>query len=481
MTVFDLYAILPVLVVVVWGVLLMAVDVFIPPQRKSLTALLAAVGLTAGLGASLAMAGRSEFSFGGMAVTDGFSIFLDVIFTIAGLAGIGLAYDYLKRMNAQRGEYYILMLFSISGMMLMAHANDLLLFFLALELLSIPLYILSGFLRPRLQSEEAAIKYFLLGAFSSGFLLYGIALIFGATATTSLAAVVEVMRSGAANMGLLLAGVALLMIGFGFKVAAVPFHMWTPDVYQGAPTPIVGFMSTATKAAGFAALLRLAMVIFPAIAQDIAPILWGMAAATMLIGNLIALAQTNIKRLLAYSSIAHAGYLLVGLTTAQVGQMAGQAVSAMLFYLAAYGITNLGAWAVVTAVEQAEERGLELADYAGLGRKYPWLGVSMLVFMLSFTGIPLTLGFWGKYYLFFTAVEGGFYALVIVALVASLISAYYYVRVVVYMFFQDGDGVIRRDSWLSLITLGSALAVIALALFPGQLLQTAAAAFLRLP
>lgn len=481
MTVSDLYAILPVLVVVVWGVLLMAADVFIPQERKGLTALLAAIGLTAGLGASLALAGRSVLSFGGMAVTDGFAVFLDVIFTAAGLVGVGLAYDYLKRMNAQRGEYYTLMLFSISGMMMMAHANDLILFFLALELLSIPLYILSGFLRPRLQSEEAALKYFLLGAFSSGFLLYGIALIFGSTASTSLPVVIEVVRGGAANMPLLLAGVALVTIGFGFKVAAVPFHMWTPDVYQGAPTPIVGFMSTATKAAGFAALLRLAMVIFPAVVEDITPILWGLAAATMIVGNLVALAQTHIKRLLAYSSIAHAGYLLLGLTAAQVGEVAGQAVAAMLYYLVAYAITNLGAWAVVIAAEQVEGRGLELADYAGLGRKYPWLGVSMLVFMLSFTGIPLTLGFWGKYYLFFAAVEGGLYALALVGLVASLISAYYYLRVVVYMFFHDGDGVIRRDSWLSLITLGSAVAVVALALVPGQLFETAAAAFLRLP
>ncbi|HZW03194.1 MAG TPA: NADH-quinone oxidoreductase subunit N [Anaerolineaceae bacterium] len=481
MTVSDLYAILPVLVVIGWGVLLMIADVFISPARKNWTALLAAVGLTVGLGVSLSMAGRSAVAFGGMAVTDGFSTFLDVLFTVVGLAGVGLAYDYLKRMNAQRGEYYTLLLFSIGGMMLMAHAHDLLLFFLALELLSIPLYILSGFLRPRLQSEEAALKYFLLGAFSSGFLLYGIALTFGATATTSLPGVVEVVRSGAGNMPLLLAGIALLVVGFGFKVAAVPFHMWTPDVYQGAPTPIVGFMSTATKAAGFAALLRLAMVLFPAVAADLTPVLWGLAAVTMLVGNLVALAQTNIKRMLAYSSIAHAGYLLLGLTAAQAADVAGQAVAAMLFYLAAYGITNIGAWAVVTAAEQAEGRGLELEDYAGLGRKYPWLGLSMLVFMLSFTGIPLTLGFWGKYYLFFVAVEGGFYALAIVALVASLISAYYYLRVVVYMFFREGDGTIRRDSWLSLITLGSAVAVIALALIPGQLLQTAVSAFLRLP
>jgi NADH-quinone oxidoreductase subunit N len=476
----DLLAILPVLVVVVWGVLLMAADVFIPEGRKGWTAALAAIGLTVGLGTSIALTGQSHVGFGGMAVTDGFSTFLDVLFAVSGLVGIGLAYDYLKRMNIQRGEYYTLLLFSIGGMMLMAHAYDLIVFFLALELLSIPLYILSGFLRQRLTSQEAALKYFLLGTFSSGFVLYGVALIFGATAQTSLPQLIQVVQDGQANTLFLLGGAALLTIGFGFKVGAVPFHTWMPDVYEGAPTSVSGFMSTATKAAGFAALVRLALVASPALAEDLMPIFWVLAAVTMIVGNVIAVAQNNIKRMLAYSAIAHAGYLLVGLTAAQVGQVAGEAVSAMLFYLLAYAVTNLGAWAVVVAAEQAEGKGLTLEEYSGLGRKYPWLGVAMLVFMLSFTGVPLTLGFWGKFYLFSTAVQAGLISLVLIGLLASLISAYYYLRVVVYMFFREGEGSMRRDAWLNLIALGAAIATVALALIPGRLLEAAAQAFLRL-
>lgn len=476
----DFLAILPVLVVLVTGVLVMVADVFLPEGRKGIAALLSGLGLAAGLGAALAAVPSTGTAFAGMVVADGFSLFLDALFAAVGLVGIGLAYDYFKRMRLQRGEYYTLLLFSIGGMMLMGHANDLVMFFLALELLSIPLYILSGFFRARLASQEAALKYFLLGAFSSGFVLYGIAMVFGGTASINLEGIVAAVRDGSANLTFLLVGAALLVVGFAFKVSAVPFHAWTPDVYEGAPSPLTGFMSSATKAAGFAALIRLLLVVFPALGENLAPVVSGLAALTMIAGNLIALVQTNIKRLLAYSSIAHAGYLLIGLVAVN-SSAAGDAVAAMLFYLVGYAIANLGAWSVVVAAEQAEGRGLELEDYSGLGRKYPWLGVAMLVFMLSFIGVPLTLGFWGKLYLFRVALESGLFGLAVIGIAASLVSAYYYLRVVVYMFFRDGEGVARRDVWLNLIAIGSAAAVVLMALVPGDLLQVAAQAVLRVP
>jgi len=480
MSINDFLAILPVLVVLVTGVLVMVADVFLPEGRKGIAALLSGLGLAAGLGAALAAVPSTGTAFAGMVVADGFSLFLDALFAAVGLVGIGLAYDYFKRMRLQRGEYYTLLLFSIGGMMLMGHANDLVMFFLALELLSIPLYILSGFFRARLASQEAALKYFLLGAFSSGFVLYGIAMVFGGTASINLEGIVAAVRDGSANLTFLLVGAALLVVGFAFKVSAVPFHAWTPDVYEGAPSPLTGFMSSATKAAGFAALIRLLLVVFPALGENLAPVVSGLAALTMIAGNLIALVQTNIKRLLAYSSIAHAGYLLIGLVAVN-SSAAGDAVAAMLFYLVGYAIANLGAWSVVVAAEQGRGRGLELEDYSGLGRKYPWLGVAMLVFMLSFIGVPLTLGFWGKLYLFRVALESGLFGLAVIGIAASLVSAYYYLRVVVYMFFRDGEGVARRDVWLNLIAIGSAAAVVLMALVPGDLLQVAAQAVLRVP
>ncbi|GAP15892.1 NADH dehydrogenase subunit N [Longilinea arvoryzae] len=478
----DLYTILPVLVTAGWAVALLLVDLFIPEKHKGWIALLAVLGLGADLGLTLAMRGRSQTAFNGMAVLDGFTVFLDVIILSAGMAGIALAYDYLKRMKIERGEYYVLLLFSISGMLLMAQAYDLIIVFLALELLSIPLYVLTGFARPRSESEESALKYFFLGALASAFLLYGVALIFAATAHTDLVGIQHafVDSSRPVNLALFAAGAAMALVGLGFKVAAVPFHMWTPDVYQGAPTPVTGFMAVAVKAAGFAALLRVFLTIFPGLSAQLTPILWTMAVLTMLVGNLLAIAQNNIKRLLAYSSIANAGYLLMAFVPYGNGEVAGNSLAAMLFYLVAYGLTSFGAWAVVTAMEGAEGRGLDLNDYAGLGRKYPWLAVCMLVFMLSFAGVPLTLGFWGKFYLFSAAVQAGFISLALIGLLTSVLSAYYYLRVVVIMFMRPGEPVVRRDAALSLVTLVSAVAVVGLAFVPNTLLELARQALMRL-
>jgi NADH-quinone oxidoreductase subunit N len=278
---------------------------------------------------------------------------------------------------------------------------------------------------------------------------------------------------------LFLAGGAFFLVGFGFKIAAVPFHMWAPDVYQGAPSPVAGFMSVGAKVAGFAALLRVFILVFPSLAVDLAPVLGGLAALTMIAGNILALAQKNIKRLLAYSSIANAGYLLMALVTYGNPQLAGQSVSAMLFFLAAYALTSLGAWAVVIALEQAEAQGLQVDEYAGLGRKSPWLALAMAVFMFSFTGVPPTLGFWGKFLLFKAVVDGGFTWLALIGLLTSLFSAYYYLRVVVVMYMLPGQPVVRRELWLGIVAGTTAVLVVALALYPAPLLALAASAGIR--
>ena len=484
MTLNDILAFLPMIVLLTWAILLLVADLWIPADRKGLTALLAAIGLAVSLGLALSQLGFTQgggslTAFHDMVVTDGFSIYLDIIFLGSGLAAVTLAYDYLKRLGIERGEYYSLLLFTLSGMLLMASAHDLIIVFLALELLSIPLYILAGFARPRVESEEASLKYFLLGAFATGFVLYGISLIFAATGHTDLAGVLAAVQTPALIRPLFLAGAALFLVGLGFKVAAVPFNMWVPDVYQGSPSPVSAFMSVGAKVAGFAALLRIFVMAFPSLSAEMTPVLWGIAALTMLVGNVLALAQNNIKRLLAYSSIANAGYLLMALVPYASGQASANSVAAMLFFFAAYALTSLGAWAVVVALEQAEGQGLSIDDYAGLGRKYPWLALAMTVFMLSFTGVPLTLGFWGKFFLFRAAVQGGFTGLALVGLLTSLLSAYYYLRVVVVMFMRAGEPQVRNEMWLGLTAGVLAVAVVVLSFVPNPLLLLAAGAGIK--
>jgi NADH-quinone oxidoreductase subunit N len=422
--------------------------------------------------------GREEIAFNRMVSLDGFSIFLQVLFLVSGLAGITLAYDYNKRMGLERGEYYILMLLSIGGMLMMSMANDLIIVFLALEWLSIPLYILSAFDRTNSKSEESGLKYFLLGAYSGGFVLYGTALIFGATGSTALPSIATALHNATTNMALLSLGGALVLVGIGFKVSAVPFHMWTPDVYHGAPSAVTGFMSVAAKAAGFAALLRIFVIAFPSVGADVAPLLWAMAALTMILGNLVAIAQSNIKRMLAYSSIAHAGYILMALVSYSQPKVTADAVASALVYLVAYAFTSFGAWAVVVALEKAAGQGLELKDYAGLGRKYPALAAAMAIFMLSFTGVPPTLGFIGKFYLFATAIQGGQVALAIIGVLTSLVSAYYYLRLIVIMYMQDGSPEVRSERWLNLTVYASAVMVVALSLFATPLFKWATEALL---
>jgi NADH-quinone oxidoreductase subunit N len=365
-------------------------------------------------------------------------------------------------------------MFSISGMMLMAQASDLIVIFLALELLSIPLYVLAGFARPQLESEESALKYFLLGSFAGSFFVFGVALVFGATGTTSLAEISSAVQNGSANLVLLLVGGALMLIGLGFKVAAVPFHMWTPDVYQGAPSAVTAFMTVGAKAGGFAALLRIFVSALPVTAPDMTMVFWVLSALTMFLGNLAAIAQGNIKRMLAYSSIAHAGYILMALVPFGYPDMQSRSVASALFYLLAYAITSLGTWAVVIAIEKANgSEGLSLEDYAGLGKKHPALAAAMVVFMLSFTGIPPTLGFMGKFYLFRFVIQSNYIGLAVIGVLTSLISAYFYLRLIVMMYMKEGEPEVRREPWLQTIAYLAALAVIILSLVSTPLLSWA--------
>ena len=476
----DLLTLLPILVLVLWACVLLLVDVFLPAAQKKLTPLLAALGLAVTLIFALAQAGTQREAFGGMVVVDGFAVFLYALILGSGLVTVALSHDYLKRMGLARGEYYVLMLFSISGMMLMAVAADLIVVFLALELLSIPLYVMAAFARPQPESEEAGMKYFLLGAFAGGFVVYGIALVYGATGATGLAQVVAAASAGLENPIYLLIGAALILVGLGFKVAAVPFHMWTPDVYQGAPTAVTAFMAVGAKAGGFAALLRVFIVAFPSLSVDITPVLWGIAAATLIVGNVVAIAQRNIKRLLAYSSISHAGFILMAFVG--FGQDAARldTVASALFYLVAFAVASFGSWAVVIALERGEGKGLALEDYAGLGRKYPALALAMAVFMLSFTGVPPTLGFAGKFFLFRAVLEAGFVGLAVLGVLTSLVSAYYYLRIVVIMYMQDGDPQVHREPLLDLTAAFTAIGTVVLFLFSAPLFDWAAAAVLRL-
>jgi NADH-quinone oxidoreductase subunit N len=476
----DYSTIWPLIFLSVWACILLLVDLFIPKERKGITALLSALGLALTLGLTLTQIGAGNTGFSGMVVIDGFAVFVNALLLVSGLLGIALAYGYVKRMGLERGEYYTLLLFSVTGMMLMAQAADLIVVFLALELLSIPLYVLAAFARPKVESEEAGLKYFLLGAFATGFVVYGTALVFGASQSTNLTAIVSAASGGDANLLLLSIGAALILVGFGFKIAAVPFHMWTPDVYQGAPSAVTAFMSSGAKIAGFAALLRVFATAFPSIAVDMTGILWALAALTMILGNVIAIAQTNIKRLLAYSSIAHAGYILMAFVPYGNPDVASVSIAAGLFYLVAYALTNFGAWGVVIALEKSEGRGLEIGDYAGLARKHPVLAAAMAVFMLSLIGLPPTIGLVGKVYLFRAVISGGFYGLAIIGVLTSLVSAYYYLRVVVVMYMRDGEPQTEHEPFLDLTTAATAIATVVISLVPQFLFAWASSAVLVL-
>ncbi len=474
-TLLDFYTMLPMLILAVGGMLLMLIDLALKPQHKHYGAWLAVAAFAAAGAAAWALLGQSGTAFSGMLVVDSYAQVLGLVAIGAGLLTVLTSINYLRDRGIARNEYYVLLLFSVGGMVMMAAAHNLIIVFIALELLSIPLYVLAGFARPDTASEEAALKYFLLGAFASGFLLFGIAMMYGALGTTDLAQIAAKVREAGASP-MLLFGAALILVGLGFKVAIVPFHMWTPDVYEGAPTPITGFMSVGAKAAGFAALLRVFVYALGSVQADWVLLVSVISAVTMILGSIVAIAQTNLKRMLAYSSIASAGYILIGVAA---GNQTG--VYGALFYLVAYLFTNLGAFAVLTEMAR---RGLEdqsYKTYRGLYQRSPGLAIMMMIFMLSLAGIPLTGGFIGKYLLFLAAIQAGLSWLAIIAVITSVIAAFFYLRVIVDMFMHDPDPehAVQPVHYRALdFTVGlSALGVLVLGIVPGlviTLVQNAA-------
>ena len=435
-TLTDLLVIGPPALLSVWGTVLLLADLWIGDKRVTAWLALAGLGAAALLGLTLfGAAPRTAFS--GMAVLDDTAIVIDWILALVAALTIVLSIDYNRRQGIEMGEYYTVLLLTTAGMMLMAHGTNLIVLFVALEWLSIGLYILAGFAYPRIRSQEAAMKYLLYGAFAAGFLIYGIALIYGMTGTTDLAAIGQALQTNAAlqTSPVLLLGAALLLIGFGYKISAVPFHMWTPDVYEGSPTPVTAFMSAATKAAGFAALLRVVQLALPQLGDVWQPAIAVLAALTMVVGNLAAVAQRNIKRMLAYSSIGHAGFILCALPVIdQPG-----ALQAFLYYILVYSITNLGAFAVVIALEQNGEESFDIAELSGIGWRQPLLGVGMAVFMLSLAGVPPMAGFFAKWLVFQVAYNGGYWWLALIGLLISIVSVFYYLRIIVNMWMREGE------------------------------------------
>jgi NADH-quinone oxidoreductase subunit N len=422
--------------------------------------------------ATVLLWGRSELAFSNMLVLDNYGLFFNFIFLICMALTILASVDYFEKTagKAEHPEYYGLLLFACVGMMFMAAGADLIVIFLGLETMSIAVYILAGFVKDDIKSNEAAIKYLLLGAFSTGFLLYGIALVFGATGSTNLAAIYKHLSlSSNVSFPMLIFGMALLIVGFGFKIASVPFHMWMPDVYEGAPTVVTAFMAAGVKAAAFAAFLRVFVFALPALQPNWTSILWVLAILTMTIGNLAALLQENIKRMLAYSSIAHTGYIMIGMVAARHAADDIGTYS-ILYYLLAYTFMTLGAFIVVIIYGRHAEENLNIGDYAGMGYKYPVLGATMAIFMFSLAGIPPTAGFVGKFYVFAAAVKGGFIDLAIIGVINSVLSVYYYLRVTVMIYMREPAAdmpSLKYSRAATLATTIAALATLILGIFPG--------------
>jgi NADH-quinone oxidoreductase subunit N len=410
------------------------VDLIPGDQKRFRLAGVGLVGVLIALVISFSQWGAiSSDAFYGLVAADKFSIFFNILFLLICGITILLSVNYTQLGGRGQGEYYSLLLLSTFGYMFMAAGSDLITIFVSLEILSLAVYILSGFIRENLKSGEAAFKYFLLGAFSSTIFLFGIAHVYGTVGDTNLESIAAYLAKGGPSP-LFLVAMGMLIVGFGFKMAVVPFHMWTPDVYEGAPTSVTAFMSVGTKAAAFAAFLRVFLGFMEPLQTEWVPIIWTMAVATMVVGNVVAIRQQNIKRMLAYSAIAHAGYILVAVVA---GNSLGS--SSILYYLAIYSFMNLGAFGVVLILEREQEGNLLVTDYQGLAYQRPVLGLAMAVFLFSLAGIPPTGGFIGKFYLFRAAVSAGHIGLVIIAVLCSAIGLYYYLRVIVYMYMYEPE------------------------------------------
>jgi NADH-quinone oxidoreductase subunit N len=464
----DYVRILPEIVLSVFGMIVMVLEPLLDEKMgRKILGLIALAGAVAGLAATWFMAQVPGLAFWNMIRVDGFSVFFHVLVIAIAAVVILSSYEYIAVQRIRAGEYYALILFGTVGIALMSSAVELVLIFIALEISSISSYVLAGFRRHEAASAESSLKYFLLGSFATAFFLYGVALMFGATGSTNIDLIARALQAGPIPL-LAFVAVALMFVGLGFKVAAAPFHVWTPDVYEGAPAPIVGFMSTAPKAAAFAVLLR---VVFVINVHAIFWVIWIAAALSMTLGNLSAFVQDNVKRLLAYSSIAHAGYVLVAFAAApQLG------TSSAMFYTAAYAAMNLGAFAVVTHFANAGERYVTLEDYEGLGRSSPLLAATLTIFLLSLIGIPMTGGFFAKFYVFSAAVKANLIWLTIIGVLNSGVGAYYYLRIIVMMYMRESRKEVPVTPTPLALRVALAVCLFAtlyLGLFPGRVLQYA--------
>jgi len=464
-------AVIPMLIVALAGAFAMLAEAFRQPGERMPIAGLGLIGLVGAAVASVFLWDTDRSSFG-VIRADNFSLFVNMILCVVGVLTMLLSNDVVEREQLPAGEYYALTLFAICGMMMMASATDLLVIFIALEILSLAVYVLTGIRRPKAESAEAAFKYFLLGSFSSAFFLYGIAFIYAVAGSTRLEQVsVALSAQGAgAPPTLAVLAVGFLAVGFAFKVSAVPFHMWTPDAYEGAPTIVTAFMSTGVKAAAFAAFARVFLSPLEPLQAHWMPVLSVVAAITMIFGTVVGVVQTNIKRMLAYSSIAHAGYLLLGIIAAN-----GTGKAALLFYLLSYAVTNLGALGIVALLGTPENEHDELRDFAGLSHSRPGLAALMTVFLLSLGGFPPTAGFIGKYLIFSAAVQEGHYPLAIIAVLTSVVSVFFYLRIVVMMYMTEGPELHRpRVPATAMAALALAtLAVFYLGMLPTRVLELA--------
>jgi NADH-quinone oxidoreductase subunit N len=462
----DYLRVLPELVLTIFGMIVMVVDPLLDPERNQKPlGTIALVGALAALGSVFIMAAHPGTAFSGMVQVDSFSIFFHVLIIAIAAVSILSSYEYMAVQRIRAGEYYGLILFGTVGMCLMSSAIELVLIFIALEISSISTYVLAGFRRRDAASSESSLKYFLLGSFATAFFLYGVAMMFGATGSTSIPVIRAALLAGHSGL-LAYVAVALMFVGLGFKVASAPFHIWTPDVYEGAPAPVVGLMSTGPKAAAFAVLLRV-------LVETRAPgwfwLLWVSAALSMTLGNLGALVQDNVKRLLAYSSIAHAGYLLAAFAAKpDVG------VSPAMFYTAAYAAMNVGAFVVVSHFANQGEKYVTLEDYAGLGRRSPALAATFTFFLMSLIGIPITGGFFAKFYVLNSDLKSGLVGLAIILVLNSALGAYYYLRIIVMMYMREPRGDVPVAAIPPAVAVALAVCVaatLALGVFPGRVLD----------
>ncbi len=463
----TIYALAPVLIIVAASLMVMILEVFLKRENRSYLAYLSLMFLIAAAAGCIKFWDKGYSYFDGNLALSNLSLFFSIILILTTFLVILISMKYLSLQNTNYGEFYALLLFALSGMIIMVSSSDLIVIFLGLEVLSISSYALAGLRREDERSNEAAVKYFLLGSFASAFLVFGIAMLYGATQTTAIPAIIEGLQSSISVGTLGLVGLGLIVIGFGFKIAVVPFHMWTPDVYQGAPTPITAFFSVGPKAVGFAVLLRIFVPYFQDALESrlIFGLLWVIAAITMIAGNLIALRQTNVKRILAYSSIAHAGYIMVAILAKDI--------QSLVFYLTAYLFMNIGAFAAVIALGKKDHEYLELEDYKGIGFRYPWIGATFAVFLISLAGFPPTGGFLAKFYVFSAAVRQGLVSLVIIGVLASLVSVFYYLRIVINMYMKEPsyDVEINIDNPALFLALFLCLyGVLQLGIFPGNIL-----------